>query len=254
MSKNDEQSAGKKHISTKEGNPPNEEQAITLFQKSKEAALAQTKLTLAKRRQQQNNQRKQLLVHMDLTTFHNSKTIEFVNLAADSSAASTARIVTTSSPKDFMNKSPRSKKHNDNVVNKIKATNKAQEEKTPGANDPDSDTDYANIITIRKADPQQTKPQDNNPTQQDLTTLQPQRSSTPIHQDHAQQQQPVGHESTSGIENEPQLDTNTASKHNEQPQRNIHTNSNTTTKTSEQRPISSLNTEDMEEIDKLIFD
>ena len=223
-------------------------------QKSKETALAQTKLTLVKRGQQQNNQRQQSLVHMDLITFHNSKTIKIINIASGSSAASPARIVTSSSRKGFMNKSPRSKKHIDNLINKIKATNKAREEQTPEANDPHSDTDYANIITIKKLDPQQTKPQDNNSTQQNPIFLQPQHSSTPIHQDDSQQQQTVEHDSTSDIENEPQLEINSATKHNEQPQRNIHTNTNTTTKTSEQSPISALNTEDMEELDKLIFD
>ena len=108
---------------------------------------------------------------MDLSTFHNSKTIEIINIASDSSTASPARIVTSSSPKDFMNKSPRYKKPIDNVVNKIKPTNKTPEEQTPEANHPDSDTDYANIITIKKADPQQTEPQDKNSTQQNPITL-----------------------------------------------------------------------------------
>ena len=163
---------------------------------------------------------------MDLTTFHNSKTIKIINLASDSWAASPARIMTSSSPKDFMNKSRKSKKLLNNVVNKIKATNRAREEQTPEANNPDSDTDYANIITIKKADPQQTKPQDNNPTQQKPITLQPQHSSTPIHQDDSQQQQTVEHDSISDIENEPQMDTNTATKHNDQPHRNIHNKKN----------------------------
>ena len=141
------------------------------------------------------------------------------------------------------------------MVNKIKATNQAREEETPEANDPDTDTDYANIITIKKADQQQTKPHDNNSTQQNTTTLQPQHSSTPIHQDNPQQQQTVEHDSTSEIENEPQQDMNTATKHNEQQQlKHTYVNNNKTIKTSEQSPISPLNTEDMEELDKLIFD
>ena len=148
---------------------------------------------------------------MDLSTLQNSKTTETINLASDSSAASPARIV-TSSPKDFMNKLPRAKKHIDNVVKRIKATNQAREEKSTDINEPDKDTDYANIITIKKADPQQTKPHENNSTQQSTITPQPQHSSTPIHQNNSQHQQTAEHDSTYDIENEQQTHTYTATK------------------------------------------
>ena len=152
-----------------------------------------------------------------------------------------------------MNKLPRAKKHIDNVVKRIKATNQAREEKGTDINEPDKDTDYANIITIKKADPQQTKPHENNSTQQSTITPQPQHSSTPIHQNNPQHQQTAEHDSTYDIENEQQTDTYTATKHKKQPQ-NTHVNIISATKTSEQSPISSLKAEDTEELDKLIFD
>ena len=128
---------------------------------------------------------------MYLSALSNSKTIEVINLFSDSSNSSPMRIVTSSSPKDFKissirdftlrspSKSP--KKNIDNVVEEIKATNKQQEaQKT---NDTDSDTDYANIITIKKVDPPKTNTQEDIISQQDTTTPQPQHYSTPIQQD-----------------------------------------------------------------------
>ena len=139
---------------------PSKNKTATFEQKSKEAAIAQTKLTLASKRQQVK-QKQHPLIHMDLSALSNSKTIEIINLASDSSNSSPIRIITSSSPKDFMTNSlrdftPKSpskspKKNIDNVVEKIKATNKQQEAQT--TNDTDSDTDYANITTIKKADP-----------------------------------------------------------------------------------------------------
>ena len=146
---------------------------------------------------------------MYLSAFNNSKTIEIVNLASDSSAASPIRIVISSSPKDFVNKSPKSKRHIDNVVNRIKATNQAREEQSTKINDPNLDTDYANIITIKKADPPQANPHDSNTTQQNSTTPQPQHSSTPIQQDYPPHPQTAEHDSTSDSEYEPQTDTTT---------------------------------------------
>ena len=128
---------------------------------------------------------------MDLSALSNSKTIEIINLASDSSNSSPMRIVTSSSPKDFMTNAKRDcilkspsksqKKNIDNVVEKIKATNKHPEEQS--TYDTDSDTDYANIITIKKAGPPKTNTQDNIISQQDTTTPQPQHYSTPIQQD-----------------------------------------------------------------------
>ena len=158
------------------------------------------------------------------------------------------RIVTSSSPNDFMTKSP--KRNIDNVVDRIKASNQAREEQTTKVTD--TDTDYANIITIKKVDPPKLSTQDNTTTQQNLTTPQPQRSSTPFQQEYDQRHQTAEHDSTSDIENEPQTDmtaTDNTQKTNDNDINNIPA-----TKTSEKSPISFLNTEDMEELNKLIFD
>ena len=61
----------------------------------------------------------------------------------------------------------------------------------------------------------------------------------------------IQHDSTSDIENEPQ--TNTTATYNTQQTHDNDINSIPATKTLEQSPISSLNTEDMEELNKLIF-
>ena len=189
---------------------------------------------------------------MDLSTLNNSTTIEIVNLVSDSSTAGPIRIVTSSSPKDFMTKSPKTKRHIDNVVNGIKANNQAREKQVTKKKDPDTGTDYANIIMIRKADPPQANPHDSNTTQQNPTTPQPQHSSIPIQQDDHQHQQTAEHDSTSDIENEHQI--NMTANYNDQQPHNTNSNSIPATKTSEQSPISSLKTEDMEELNKLIFD
>ena len=156
-------------------------------------------------------------------------------LASDSTAASPTRIVTSSSPMEFMNKSPKSNRHIDNVVNRIKAPNQPREEQNTKINVPDTGTDYANIITIKKADPPQAKFHDNDITQQNPTTPKPQHSSTPIQQDDSQHPQTAEHDSTSDIENDPQTDT----KNNDNNQQPHKTDFNTfpTTKTAEQSPI-----------------
>ena len=184
---------------------------------------------------------------MDLSALSNSKTIEIINLA-DSSTPSPMSIVTSSSPNDFMTKYPR--RNIDNMVDRIIANNQAREEQT--TKDTDTDTDYANFITIKKADPPKVSKQDNTTTQQNLTTPQPQHSSTPIQQEYHQHHQTAEHDSTSDIKNEPQ--TNTTATENTQKIHDNNINTIPATKTSEQSPISSLNTEDMEELNKLIFD
>ena len=171
-----------------------------------------------------------------------------MDLASDSSTPTPMRIVTSSSPNDFMIKSP--KRNIDNVVDRIKASNQAREEQT--TKETDTDTDYANIKTIKKADPPKVSTQDNTSTQQNLTTPQPQHSSTPIQQEYHQRHQTTEHDSTSDIENEPQ--TNTTATENTQQIHDNDINTIPATKTSEQSPISTLNTEDMEELNKLIFD
>ena len=103
-------------------------------------------------------------------------------------------------------------------------------EQTPQNSDSDSNTDYANIITIKKAKPQQpTAPKDNN-AQQDTTTPQPQQSSTPIQLDEPQQQI-VEHDSTSDLENEPETEKRVATMNN-----NRHTPATKHTKTIGTKP------------------
>ena len=227
---------------------PTKNKTSAFEQKAKEAAIAQTKLTLARKRLQQPAQKQHPLIHMDLSALSNSKTIEIKNLASNLSTPSPMRIVTSSSSNDFMTKSP--KRNIDNVVDRIKASNQAREEQT--TKDTDTDTDYANIIRIKKADPPKVSTQDNTTTQQNLTTPQPQYSSTPIQKEYHQHHQTAEHDSTSDIENEPQ--TNTTATENTQQIHDNDINTISATKTSEQNPISSLNTEDMEELNKLLFD
>ena len=147
-----------------------------------------------------------------------------------------------------MTKSP--KRNINNVVDRIKANNQVREEQT--TKDTDTDTDYAKIITIKKADPPKVSTQDNTTTEQNLTTPQPQHSSTPIQQEYHQHHQTAEHDSVSDIEIEPQ--TNTTTTYNTQQTHDNDINTIPATKTSEQSPVSSLNTEDMEELNKLIFD
>ena len=92
---------------------------------------------------------------MDFSTIKKLETIEVINLASDSSVASPSRIITGSSPKDFMNRKPTAKKHIDTIVSKIRPNN--QELISPNVQlqhieQSDSETDYANIITIKKVD------------------------------------------------------------------------------------------------------
>ena len=234
---------------------PSKNTTTTFEQKSKEVAIAQTKLTLARKRQQQLKQKQHPLIHRDLSALSNSKTIELINLASDSSKSSPMRIVTSSTPKDFMTKTLKSptkspKRNIDIVVELLKANNQAQEVQTKKV--ADSDTDYANIVTIKKTDPPKTTTQDNIITQQNNTTPHPQLSSTPIQQDKQKHPQTAEHDSTSDIENEPQPIT-TTTNNAPQPQ-DINTKNTPATKTMDQSPISSDNTEDMEELNKLIFD
>ena len=72
---------------------PSKNKTSTFEQKSKEAAIAQRKLTLARKRQQ--GKQKHPLIHMDLSALSNTKTIEIINLASDSSNSSPMRIVTS---------------------------------------------------------------------------------------------------------------------------------------------------------------
>ena len=80
---------------------PSKNKTSTFEQKSKETAIAQTKMTLARKRKQAK-QKQHPLIHIDLSALSNFKTIEIINLASDSSNSSPMRIVTSSSPKDFV--------------------------------------------------------------------------------------------------------------------------------------------------------
>ena len=74
----------------------------TLFEtKSKQAALAQSKLEQTNYRQQQPR-RKTSFVHTDLDSWSNSETVEVINLISDSPQQSPIAIVTSKSPIDFM--------------------------------------------------------------------------------------------------------------------------------------------------------
>ena len=238
----------KAHSPSKKTNRPTKNKTSVFEQKAKEAAIAQTRLTLARKRLQQPAQKQHPLIHMDLSSITNSKTIEIINLASDLSTSSPMRIVTSSPPNDFMTKSP--KRNIDNVVDRIIANNQAREEQT--TKNTDTDTDYANIISIKNAEPPKVSAQDNITTQQNLTTPQPEHSSTPNQQEDHQHHQTAEHDSTSDIENEPQ--TNTTATDNTQQIHDNDINTIPTTKTSEQSPISSLNAKDMEELNKFIFD
>ena len=89
---------------------PTKNKTSAFEQKAKEAAIAQTRLTLARKRLQQPAQKQHSLIHMDLSSLSNSKTIEIINLASHSSTPSLKHIVTSSSSNDFMTKIPK-KKH-----------------------------------------------------------------------------------------------------------------------------------------------
>ena len=237
---------------------PTKNKSSTFEQKSKEAAIAQTKLTIAKR-SQQAKQKQHPLIHMDLSTISNSKTIEVVNIASDSSNTSPIRIITSSSPKDFMNhpsqgptpKSPLKypKKDINNIVEQIKA---AKQQDPQFTKDSDSDTDYANLITIKKASPTKTSSKAN-PTK-DTSTPHPQHSSTPLHSNIQTHPQSAEHDSTSDIENEPQQSIPPENTTQQQQQHESTENTHHATKSLEQSPISSLNTEDMDELNKLTFE
>ena len=96
----------RKALSPSKKTPRPTKNKTSLFErKSKEAAIAQTKITLARKRQLESEQKQHPLIHMVLSSLNNSKTTEIINLASDSSTSTPMRIVTSSSPKDFMTKS-----------------------------------------------------------------------------------------------------------------------------------------------------
>ena len=220
---------------SKENN--NQEQAITIRSEVRGSSARTNEINVSQERQQQNRQRRQSLVHMDLSNIQNSKTNEVINLASDSSTASPVRIVASSSPRDFMTELPPPKKHMDNILDNRKANNKELGEQNPQNTQSDSETDYANIITIKKTDTQPPKPIDNNTTQQNSIVLQPQQASPPIQPDDTPQQT-LEHDSTSDIENEPEPETNAATKDENQHQLSTHASADIVTRAPEQSSIS----------------
>ena len=80
---------------------PTKNKTSLIERKSKEAAIAQIKITLARKRQLESEQKQHPLTRMVLSSLNNSKTIEIINLASDSSTSTPMRIVTSSSPKDL---------------------------------------------------------------------------------------------------------------------------------------------------------
>ena len=138
-------------------------------------------------------------------------------------------------------------------MDKIKANNKELEEQIPHITQSDSETDYANIITIQKADTHQPKPLDNNATPQNSIVLQPLHASAQIQPDHLPQQT-TEHDSTLDVENEPEPETSAVTKDENNHQLSTQASEAIATKAREQSPISSLNTNDIEELNKLISD
>ena len=84
--------------------------------KSKEAALAQSKLAKAKQRQRQipNSSR----VQLDTSQFHKNKSIEVINMASDSSQGNAITIFTSNDPGVFMSTPMTKKPSNPERINR----------------------------------------------------------------------------------------------------------------------------------------
>ena len=96
--------------------------------KPKQAALAQSKLEQAKRRQQRYSS----IVSTDLDRWNNSDTVEVINLVSDSPLQSPITIVTSSSPKDIMHTPNKGRGSVERIVQKL-PINKDNMKKTPSA-------------------------------------------------------------------------------------------------------------------------
>ena len=96
--------------------------------KSKQAALAQSKLEQAKRRQQRYSS----IVSTDLDRWNNSDTVEVINLVSDSPLQSPTTIFTSSSPKDFMHPPNKGRGSVERIVQKL-PINKDNMKETPSA-------------------------------------------------------------------------------------------------------------------------
>ena len=137
-------------------------------------------------------------------------------------------------PKVVVNQTHRPKKHIDNIVSKIKASNKDFVEQTPQNTQSDSETDYANKITIRKADTQPPKSLDNKTTRQKTTAPPPNTHKHPSNW--MKYSNKVEHDSTSDIENEPETEERVATTDQQQTQPCIQASKSKATKLSEKKP------------------
>ena len=161
---------------SKRNNKPNKDFEV----RSKEAALAQSRLEKAKQHQLQkvNSPR----IQMDTRALQKNKSIEIINLASDSSQESPIQIFTSDNPNAFMIDNQLNKDHSpskreakiDKIIKKL--TNSPK--KTTSENDTEQ------IITIIPATtPKPTGDYNKDPIQQDneqLITIIPTSTSTPI--------------------------------------------------------------------------
>ena len=101
--KNPKQPRRKGTAPTKHTYKPNKDFEV----RSKEAALAQSRLEKAKQRQKQkaNSPR----IQLDMKKMQKDKSVEIINLASDSSQGSPLQIFTSDNPNAFMNDNPKSK-------------------------------------------------------------------------------------------------------------------------------------------------
>ena len=128
------QRKGKTGSPRRKAQRPTKHSNISHFEfRSKQAALAQSKLEQAKRRQRQHSS----TVSTDLDKWNNSNTVEVINLVSDSPQQSPITIVTSSSPKDFMGTSNKGRGSVERIVQKL-PINRDQTKGTP--TEPNRDT------------------------------------------------------------------------------------------------------------------
>ena len=123
------QRKGKAGSPRRKAQQPTKRTNVSQFEaKSKQAALAQSKLEQAKRRQQRYSS----IVSTDLNRWNNSDTVEVINLVSDSPQQSPITIVTSSSPKDFMHTPNKGRGSVERIVQKL-PINKDNMKETPSA-------------------------------------------------------------------------------------------------------------------------
>ena len=101
--KNPKQPGRKGTAPTKHTYKPNKDFEV----RSKEAALAQSRLEKAKQRQKQKANSP--LIQLDMKKLQKDKSVEIINLASDSSQGSPLQILTSDNPNAFMNDNPKGK-------------------------------------------------------------------------------------------------------------------------------------------------